>query len=381
MVARLLTGIIALALTVYCFIASFVLNRLGYQKSIWVSVMVCATAFFMIALPCIVTSALDIQAGHEVLPTYPYAGLNIPVRTFRDRLVLKDQICELLEKNISYYRGSQNWNNGSLYTGATVGHGLSGCTNRSICTKEAKKSRVVAVIKYCSNIKVEASNGDKASSIVIHGKCPNLLLQYKFIPTTSRSPVKINYLLSWYKPDAIVMEFATGGSLASVAGTKPAPKVMCTLMLQVLMGLLGLKLAGMCYHDSHWANQFVLKVDASDSEVWHYRLLEKDIYLPNVGFIACVADYGGAAPYTPAGEKLSISRFFKYNHFVNTFKNFKQNYSKDFVTLMEAAHSQTTLVACINTIVSGANTISLDFLNATGMTMINSSAYLTDVTS
>lgn len=381
--ALIISAIVFFVMTTCLIICCSVLwHRLGFGPVIIAILGLIATSF-CIASACLVLGLWKTSAHGKVsllplieeLPRQLKDTIDAPPRTHillspclpwsdsgRNRINIMTQMAAVFLTPSKIDSSMQTWNNGTLYTGAPVGQGLSGCSNKSICISLNDKSLIVSVFKTCNDINFESTQGIAATQIVVSGQCPNLVMQYAFIG-----------------PASIALEYANGGTLTALASANPSPQILCTLILQTLLGLLGLKLANLSHWDLHWDNVFLFKVDKCE-QFWHYQLEANDIFVPNLGYLACVADYGGTHALTAANEAESFHRFFgPYNANVKCFTDFQHNYSSNFVNVMNVATQQSTLLQCVQSIVSGAKSIGLmDYTTSLG-TSINALPYLSQL--
>jgi hypothetical protein len=126
---------------------------------------------------------------------------------------------------------------------------------------------------------VEIIAGTLVNQLVLQGVCPNFVMNYFW-------EYEDNKLLTYN-------EFASGGDLHKWAQQDHSVEEWFNLFFQVVAGLISMQHHfGMMHTDFHSRNILVHKVQPGG--YWKYIINDKSYYVPNLGFVALISDFGFA---------------------------------------------------------------------------------------
>lgn len=77
-------------------------------------------------------------------------------------------------------------------------------------------------------------------------------------------------------------------------------KIASSIYAQIYMSILMIhKCTGYLHNDAHLGNFFYKKITHKSNEYFHYKFMDQDIYIKNMGYLIVIGDYGWATAINP----------------------------------------------------------------------------------
>ncbi len=133
--------------------------------------------------------------------------------------------------------------------------------------------------------------------LVRGGVCPNLPMYFKYYICNACS-FENEEIVAAYKTNRIpclivITEYAALGDLSHWLKTPRTELEWACMYFQVFVGLYAMrKYFDMTHHDLHWGNVLIHTMEKHPGTYLHYRIDGKDYYVPNIGCLFVLWDFG-----------------------------------------------------------------------------------------
>lgn len=145
------------------------------------------------------------------------------------------------------------------------------------------------------------------TNLAISGTCQNMPITYK-VMECNKTCEQMNTESEDICPDVIkydrylvVLNELANYSMDSFLESPHNLKTFQSVVMQILFSIYSFHSLGYCHQDTHMGNFLIHEIVADG--VWHYKVVDKDVYVKNYGYLVVLWDPGLAKPFSEYPEE------------------------------------------------------------------------------
>ena len=145
------------------------------------------------------------------------------------------------------------------------------------------------------------------TNLAISGTCQNMPITYK-VMECNKTCEQMNKESEDICPEVIkydrylvVLNELANYSMDSFLESPHNLKTFQSVVIQILFSIYSFHSLGYCHQDTHMGNFLVHEIVAEG--VWHYKVVDKDVYVKNYGYLVVLWDPGLAKPFSEYPEE------------------------------------------------------------------------------